>query len=121
MTGDILGPSELQFLEWCADDFTGVYVAFDIVRVAESPNSFSAEKARALDLVIRLLRAGMIRPGEMTSDAVGLAYWDGSADDLSLRIEKYFGSITSRPHLGDPLWFDATEGGKALVRATNET
>jgi hypothetical protein len=108
-------PTETYLLEMCADDSTPVCAAFDSVGVTEAPESFADLKRATLELVTRLIKAGLILPGEWAAGVVGLKFWEGEVDDICQRVEDHFETLSQRPSLDDPLWLQATEAGKDLI------
>jgi hypothetical protein len=117
MTSDHMSRPELDFLTMCADDFTPVCAAFD--SFLKSPPSFSEQKEGALHLLANLITSGLIRPGVWNADVAGLRHWTGSPEDMCRRVADRFEEMDARPGMDDPLWFDATEAGRALVLTMN--
>jgi hypothetical protein len=109
-----LSPAAVEFLTWAADDFVEIFCLRDVIRRQIGVLGPEAEKEAGLTALRELIAGGLLRVGEMHSDAPGLIYWEAPPPALIERIKNLW-SIQTPPAMGEPPWFYATDEGKRVV------
>jgi hypothetical protein len=109
------GTAAFELLAWSADDFTGLWVAFEFARTYAGITTFNEQREYVLTMISALLTDGLLRVGEMSPSVNGLSYWSGGIPSQEQRLSQYLASITSPPTPEINIWLHATEEGKLVV------
>ncbi len=113
--GLVPGTAEFELLAWYADNFTGLWVAFEFARTYAGAQSFSEQREIVLTIIHKLLDAGLIRLGEMSSEIRGLSYWTGNTTSQRRRLDEYISGLSGPPTPEANVWLHATLTGKHIV------
>lgn len=69
-----------------------------------------------MEIVSHMLKDGLIRAGEPKPDFSGFIEWDGSAEEIVVRIEREWDELDHEPSFDDIVWFDITEKGQEYLK-----
>ena len=109
------GTASFELLAWSADDFTGLWAAFQFARTYARIDAFNEQRDYVRGMIGMLLTAGLVRLGEMWPSVEGLSYWSGDASSQEQRLSQYLASLTSPATPATNIWLYATEEGKRVV------
>jgi hypothetical protein len=109
-----LSADALELLVWCADDFTELAGLLGVLHHVRQGSAPDAERDRTLAAIGELLSAGLVRVGDMRSNAAGLAFWTESWTESLARIETIW-QVGAIPQVGENPWFYATDKGKRML------
>lgn len=99
-----------EVLAWCVDDFTSLATVFNLA--SKGQEELGAQRTAALDAIRLLIRAGLVRVGEMSTDVPGLAYWQVDSDTSYERLRSVLMGLVAPPSPVLNIWLHATEAGR---------
>lgn len=112
---------ERELLEECAEDHLGLWSVIWPLREEFGIEGEDERRGITLRMLTDLLGAGLIHAG-IPDGRTRFNAWNLSATESLKRIEREWNELDREPDIGDIVWFDITENGKAhLARSNGET
>jgi hypothetical protein len=112
--GQILSRTAASLLVWAADDYIELFGVQEVLRRVVGTLSPEEQRMASLAALTELLSAGLVRVGDMESEAVGLTYWDGTTTQVLDRLRSTW-STEKPPRMGEGPWVAATDAGKRIA------
>lgn len=103
---------ERELLEECAEDHLGLWAVIWPLREEFGVEDEGERHEITLRMLTDLLEAGLIQAG-IPEGRQHFNAWNLPAAEALKRIEREWNELGHEPNIGDIVWFDITEKGKA--------
>ena len=110
-----------DLLSYGLEDILGLWWIIGVVaqRIGTDPHDQQRLITPTLDAIHDLIAAGYAVAGDVAKNDQGVLYiqpWGMSPSEVVDRIERKWRELTEPPNLGDVVWLELTEKGKAEAR-----
>ena len=106
-----------RILALCVDGDIGLSVLVSRIGEYSREDDKYALRGKALAVLERLLKDGLVRAGRPTPDGKAFVTWDLAADQSLERIKREWDNLSREPAAGDIAWFAATKEGVRVAAA----
>lgn len=105
---------ERELLEECAEDHLGLWAVIWPLREEFGIEDEDERRKITLRMLTHLLGMGLMRAG-VPDGRLRFNAWNLPATEALKRIEREWNELGREPNIGDVVWFDITEKGRAYL------